>query len=111
MRGGGWNIGLPCPEGMTWVGMSAERLQSDFGKRMFSNAMPNRVLKNEFLGPEDLALCQRVFVQMCADARLDRLSLDAELLAAAILSTFQRMPVGEAELLEAIRSRRADFAG
>jgi hypothetical protein len=71
--------------------------------------MPNGILISDFLGPEDLALCQRVFRQIIADANLDRTSIDAELVAAAVLAAFQRMPASEAEFLEAMRSRRAEF--
>jgi len=64
----------------------------------------------QFLGPEDLALCQRVFDQICADASLDRLSIEAEDLAAAVLSAFHCSPNRtEADLLAVIRSRRNDF--
>ncbi|RWK55818.1 MAG: hypothetical protein E5X43_08405 [Mesorhizobium sp.] len=70
----------------------------------------SRFPQSEFLGPEDLALCQRVFDQICADASLDSTSIEAEDLAAMVLSAFQRSPdKTEADLLAAIRARRNDF--
>ena len=50
-----------------------------------------------------------MFQQIIADSRLDRTSIDAELVAAAVLYAFQRDPVSEAELLAAMRARNADF--
>jgi hypothetical protein len=65
---------------------------------------------SQFLGPEDLALCQRVFDQISADASLDSKSIEAEDLAAAVLTAFHCSPNRtEADLLAAIRSRRNDF--
>jgi hypothetical protein len=72
--------------------------------------MLSQIPENEFLGPEDLALCQRVFDQICADASWDRASIDAEDLAAMVLDAFQLSPNRtEGDLLAAIRSRRNDF--
>jgi hypothetical protein len=72
--------------------------------------MLSRFPQSEFLGPEDLTLCQRVFDQICADASLDSTSIEAEDLAAMVLSAFKRSPdKTEADLLAAIRSRRNDF--
>ncbi|KRB23824.1 hypothetical protein ASD99_29505 [Mesorhizobium sp. Root695] len=70
-----------------------------------------RTLKSDFLGPEDLTICQHVFDQICADARLsDRQSLDAQLLASTVLTVFQASPeMSKADLLAAILSRRNDF--
>lgn len=69
-----------------------------------------RKLQSEFLGPEDLALCQRVFDLVCADARLDKLSLDGQLLASTVVTTFQSLPgISEPDLLASIRGRRDDF--
>ncbi|TIR27963.1 MAG: hypothetical protein E5V28_19880 [Mesorhizobium sp.] len=65
---------------------------------------------SQFLGPEDLALCQRVFDQICADASLGSKSIEAEDLAAAVLTAFHCSPNRtEADLLAAIRSGRNDF--
>ncbi|PAP96294.1 hypothetical protein CIT31_06360 [Mesorhizobium wenxiniae] len=72
--------------------------------------MLSRFPHNQFLGPEDLALCQRVFDQICAGASLERQSIEAEDLAAAVLTAFHCSPNRtEADLLAAIRSRRNDF--
>jgi hypothetical protein len=35
----------------------------------------------QFIGPEDLAVCQRVFDQICAEAKIDRNSDEGEVLA------------------------------
>ncbi|MER8574574.1 hypothetical protein NKG99_24180 [Mesorhizobium sp. M1409] len=48
-----------------------------------------RIPQSQFLSPDDLATCQRVFNQICADARLDRKSVDGELLASTVLAAFQ----------------------
>ncbi|RWL23283.1 MAG: hypothetical protein E5X64_38935 [Mesorhizobium sp.] len=70
----------------------------------------SRFPQSEYLRLEDLALCQRVFDQICADASLDSTSIEAEALAAMVLSAFQRSPdKTEADLLAAIRSGRNDF--
>jgi hypothetical protein len=72
--------------------------------------MLSRFPQSEFLGPEDLALCQQVFNQICADASLDSTSIEAEDLAAAVLTAFHCSPNRtEADLLAAIRSGRNDF--
>jgi hypothetical protein len=66
--------------------------------------------QSEYLGPDDLALCQRVFDQICTDANWDRTSIEAEELAAMVLYAFHLSPNRtEADLLAAIRSRRNDF--
>ncbi|MER9301210.1 hypothetical protein NKI38_32930 [Mesorhizobium sp. M0621] len=60
----------------------------------------------EFLDPENLAMCQRLFEQVCIDANIDRTSIEAEQLAAAVLNVFQVLPGGtEEELLAALRDR------
>ncbi|MER9328577.1 hypothetical protein [Mesorhizobium sp. M0488] len=64
----------------------------------------------QFLASEDLAMCQRVFDQICADASLHPTSIDAEMLASTVLTVFQLEPSKtEAELLVSIRDRRNDF--
>ncbi|WP_245319677.1 hypothetical protein [Mesorhizobium temperatum] len=51
-----------------------------------------------------------MFDQICADASLDSKSIEAEDLAAAVLTAFHCSPNRtEADLLAAIRSRRNDF--
>jgi hypothetical protein len=64
------------------------------------------MLQSDFLGPEDLALCQRVFEQVCSDDKMDPGCIDSEDLAAAVLTTFQRGVTNEAELLAAVRTLR-----
>lgn len=68
-----------------------------------------RIPQSQFLSPDDLAICQRVFDQICADARLDRTSVDGEILASTVLTAFQSGIVEDAELLAAVRAHRADF--
>ncbi|RWC26348.1 MAG: hypothetical protein EOS27_25270 [Mesorhizobium sp.] len=58
------------------------------------------------LSPHDMAICQRVFDQICADEHLDPLSRDAEILASTVVGTFRNAHTKECELLEAVRSRR-----
>ena len=69
-----------------------------------------RIPQSQFLSPDDLATCQRVFDQICAEAKSDRRSVDGEALASAVLASFQRGIVDEEELLEAVRARRNEFA-
>ena len=69
-----------------------------------------RIPQSHFLSPDDLATCQRVFNQICAEAKSDRRSVDGEALASAVLASFQRGIVDEEELLEAVRARRNEFA-
>ncbi|RRH89561.1 hypothetical protein EH240_33810 [Mesorhizobium tamadayense] len=68
-----------------------------------------RVPQSQFLGPEDLAICQRVFDQICADAMLDRDSTDSQALALTVLTFFQRGAVDHDELLAAVLSRLEEF--
>jgi len=71
--------------------------------------MLRRIPQSEFLGPDDLALCQRVFDQICTDANWDRDCPDSQILASVILAAFQHGTTNEAELLAAMRERRNDF--
>lgn len=60
----------------------------------------------EFLDPENLAMCQRIFDQVCIDTGVDRTSSRAEELAATVLTIFQLyLGATEAELLAALRGR------
>lgn len=68
-----------------------------------------RIPQSQFLSPDDLAICQRAFDQICVDARLDRKSVDGELLASTVLAAFQSGITEGAELLAAVRARRNDF--
>lgn len=63
------------------------------------------------LSPHDLAVCQRVFDQICADEELDPLSRDAESLAVMVVAIFRNAHTNERQLLEAVRSyRRSEVA-
>ncbi|MER9309778.1 hypothetical protein NKI51_10710 [Mesorhizobium australicum] len=68
-----------------------------------------RIPQSQFLSPDDLAICQRVFDQICVDAKLDRASVDGVTLALTVLAAFQNGIVADDELLAAVRARRADF--
>ncbi|TIM09087.1 hypothetical protein [Mesorhizobium sp.] len=58
------------------------------------------------LSPHDLAICERVYDQVCADEHIDPLSRDAEVLAVTIVAIFRNITTSERELLEAVRSLR-----
>lgn len=68
-----------------------------------------RIPQSQFLSPDDLAICQRVFDQICVDAKLDRASVDGKALASTVLAAFQTGIVEDAELLAAVRAHRANF--
>lgn len=61
------------------------------------------------LGPEDLAACQTVFDKICADAKVERSSVDALILASTVLFAFQHGAVDCEGLLAAVRRKKADF--
>lgn len=63
-----------------------------------------RIPQSYFLSPDDLATCQRVFDQICADAGLDRTSMDGEILASTVLFIFQHGNVDDVDLLAAARA-------
>jgi hypothetical protein len=67
-----------------------------------------RIPQSRLLGPDYLATCQRVFNRICADARLERRSVDGEALASAVLANFQQ-GIDEKELLAAVHASRDDF--
>ena len=71
--------------------------------------MLSRNPQSEFLGPDDLALCQRVFDQACADDNMDCSGVLGEMLASTVIGTFQRGFVNEADLLIEVRRRRDDL--
>ncbi|MGX5831746.1 hypothetical protein [Mesorhizobium sp. 43Arga] len=68
-----------------------------------------RMLRRRFnrtcLSPHDLAICERVFEQVCSDENLDPLDPDAEILAVMVVSIFRNAHTSERELLEAVRAR------
>ena len=63
------------------------------------------------LSPLDLAVCERVFNQVCADERLDPLDPSAEILAVLVVAIFRNAHTNERELLEAVKSRRQKVTG
>ncbi|TGQ69352.1 MAG: hypothetical protein E5V49_14685 [Mesorhizobium sp.] len=63
------------------------------------------------LGPLDLAVCERVFDQICADEQLDPLDPDAEILAVMVVAVFRNAHTSERALLEAVRSLRQKVTG
>ncbi|WP_095091147.1 hypothetical protein [Mesorhizobium sophorae] len=62
------------------------------------------------LSHHDLAICERVFNQVCADEDLDPLDPKAEILAMMVVALFRKAHTSEHELLEAVRSRRQKAA-
>ena len=68
--------------------------------------MPRRRFNRTRLSPHDLAICERVFNQVCADEHIDPLSRDAEALAMAIVAIFLNITTKERELLDEVRSLR-----
>lgn len=73
--------------------------------------MLRRHLNRTCLAPPDLAICERVFDQVCADENLDPLGPDAEILAVMVVAIFRNVHTSERELLEAVRSRRQKGTG
>jgi hypothetical protein len=71
--------------------------------------MIDRYLRQSILYPNDLALLQRVFDQVCADGHHDPSSLDAQKIATTLLHLFQCGLLDEPRLLAEIRSRQQDF--
>ncbi|MDX8478028.1 hypothetical protein RFN28_05980 [Mesorhizobium sp. VK24D] len=63
------------------------------------------------LSPLDLAVCERVFNQVCADEQLDPLDPAAEILAVMVVAIFRNAHTSERELLEAVRSLRQKATG
>ena len=59
----------------------------------------------DFLSPDDLALCQRVFDQICAEAHWERSGIDSEILASRILANFQQGVTEELMLAAKVRAR------
>lgn len=57
------------------------------------------------LSAPDLAICQRVFDQVCADEHLDPLGREAQILASMVVGIFRNVLTNEAGLLEAVRYR------
>ncbi|MER9834682.1 hypothetical protein NKJ28_06850 [Mesorhizobium sp. M0145] len=95
-------------------GTIAQRLAFLAKARFFCNEaagvegsqMSRRRFNRTRLSPHDLAICERVFDQVCADEHIDPLSLDAEALAVMIVAIFRNVTTNERELLEEVRSLR-----
>ncbi|AZO47851.1 MAG: hypothetical protein EOS58_17935 [Mesorhizobium sp.] len=73
--------------------------------------MPRRRFNHTCFCPHDLAICERVFDQVCVDEHLDPLGPDTEILAEMVVAIFRNAHTGERELLEAVRSRWRKVAG
>lgn len=69
--------------------------------------MLRRISQSEYLEPEDLQLCRRVFEQACAEIGVDSRSAESEALAMAVLTMFQSGIVEEADLETRIRQHVA----
>ncbi|MER8948931.1 hypothetical protein [Mesorhizobium sp. M0959] len=76
------------------------------GSGLEGSQMSRRRFNRTRLSPHDLAICERVFDQVCADEHIDPLSLDAEALAVMIVAIFRNVTTNERELLEEVRSLR-----
>lgn len=68
--------------------------------------MPRRRFTRTCLSPHDLAICERVFDQVCADEVIDPFSRNAEALAVTIVAIFRNVTTNERELLGEVRSRQ-----
>lgn len=64
---------------------------------------------NSILYPNDLAMLQRVFDEVCADGCHATNSAEAELIAGTLMNIFQNGTSDEAALLAELRSRQHDF--
>jgi hypothetical protein len=69
--------------------------------------MPTRIFY-DFLNPDDLQLCKRVFESACAELGMDGSSLDSHIVASAVLSIFQTGLRDEAGLLTAVLGAQRD---
>ncbi|QKC67149.1 hypothetical protein EFV37_22080 [Mesorhizobium loti] len=61
--------------------------------------MSDFVSQFQFLGPQDLAICQRVFDKLCVSANWERTAIEGEELAFRILVAFQHGITNEEALL------------
>ncbi|RAZ72336.1 hypothetical protein DPM35_28705 [Mesorhizobium atlanticum] len=73
--------------------------------------MPHQRFNRTCLSPLDMAVCERVFNQVCADERLDPLDPNAEIVAILVVAIFRNAHTNERELLEAVKSRRQKVTG
>lgn len=64
----------------------------------------------QFIGPEDLAVCQRVFDQICAEAKIDRNWDEGEVLAVTVLTFFQHGFAEYDDLLAAVLGYRGEVS-
>ena len=72
---------------------------------MVGAKMHGYVADANFLGPEDLALCQRVFDRICAESKTAPSDIDSELLASNVLMAFQHGVMDEAALVAEVRAK------
>ncbi|MDX8500613.1 hypothetical protein RFM99_19575, partial [Mesorhizobium sp. VK4C] len=73
--------------------------------------MLRRRFNRTCLSPLDLAVCERVFNQVCAEEQLDPLDQAAEILAVMVVAIFRNAHTSERELLEAVKSLRQKATG
>ncbi|CDX12370.1 conserved hypothetical protein [Mesorhizobium sp. ORS 3324] len=88
----------------------ARRKARAAGSERFAQMLRRR-FNRTCLSPLDLAVCERVFNQVCADEQLDPLDPDAEILAVMVVAIFRNAHTSERELLEAVRSLRQKVIG
>jgi hypothetical protein len=62
------------------------------------------------IGPDDLAVCQRVFDQICAGAKIDRNSDEGEVLAVTVVTFFQHGFAEYDDLLAAVLGYRDEVS-
>ncbi|TGP26298.1 MULTISPECIES: hypothetical protein [unclassified Mesorhizobium] len=85
--------------------IKARRGERPAGPERFAQMLRRR-FNRTCLSPLDLAVCERVFNQVCADEQLDPLDPDAEILAVLVVAIFRNAHTNERELLEAVKARR-----
>ena len=74
--------------------------------------MPSRKrVKRTTLSAADLALCKRVFEQVCADEQVDKSSLLAGIIALTVMAIFYNFHTEEGKLLDEVRAFRAKVRG
>lgn len=71
--------------------------------------MLTRYINHSAFYPADLAVLQRVFDEVCVDGCHETESIDAQSIAAALLTLYQNGMKDEAFLLAEMRARQQDF--
>jgi hypothetical protein len=69
----------------------------------------HRIPEAQWLGPDDLAMCQAVLEQACSEVGVDLTSLDAGILASVVLALFNSGVRDRNDLLERVRARYENF--